>query len=351
MKRKICLALVCGVPATGKTTVCESIVESSSLSSAPLYFHLSFDRLYNERYGAQQWRPDLWRQCQTDLYRLVEHGVLWLSRICRDEACPRGEHEGGHPCWMCDWWKGNIGTDGTLAQCSEAVLLVDDNMHYRSMRYRYVQLARKMGLYCCVMAIRADSVDQCLQRNAERSHGGAAGATVPDDTIRDMFRKMEYPDERDQVGQHVAVVSTQGSLSSAVLRLQHLIGECLSDPSGPLQIPSDQEKEQQLRREKSRQELLESRIHQLDIATRQEMTLIMKSKSVLGISKTSRAAVAKNVNTARRKLLEDIRLQQRDQLMSQDQEQQDDDEEWVQNLVQQFRQEAQSIVGENVTPQ
>lgn len=348
---KICLALMCGLPATGKSsTICRLIVDNGGggaggAGGSIAVYCVCFDDLYEMRANrsGSAWNADQWKQCQDDMYRLTEHVVLWLNRGDGCETAAVGCN-GSADCWMCEWCNVHIGTPTHR----NIVLLIDDNMYYRSMRQRYVRLARRMRLYCCIMAIRVDNVELCLQRNAERtrdqiglsssSSPSSLSALVPESAIRDMFQRIEYPDASDRVD-HIRIVHASDDVQTNAGELNRLIKECLEYGSPlTLHINEDEEKRLEEERHQSRLAQVNNSAYLLDIATRQTMTDIMKSESVSSLSKTQRASVAREINSARRKLLEDVKLEQQTRRIAEDQT------EWIQRCVKLFAASSQLLV-------
>lgn len=58
--------------------------------------------------------------------------------------------------------------EGTLAQGGVSLVIVDDNLYYRSMRYAFCQLARKYRVGLLTVVVGCD-VALSLQRNRERN--------------------------------------------------------------------------------------------------------------------------------------------------------------------------------------
>ena len=80
------------------------------------------------------------------------------------------------------------GKDKTHEQ--KRILLIDDNFEYRSMRYKFYQIARQYKIGFLIIYVKCD-INQCIQRNTKRK----GLSNVSQDIIFNMSNKFEIPNK------------------------------------------------------------------------------------------------------------------------------------------------------------
>ena len=177
------LLLFCGLPAAGKSTLARQLLaegpEQLLQHLAPRgvlavrVWHICFDAvleaLQSQR-GIDEFDPVLWRGSRDLVVAAV--GAFFTA------AEPRLEL----PCAVHSAACGD-----ECAPCMH-VLLLDDNMHYRSMRRTYYRLARDARVAVCTLGLPI-SLELALARNALRP----AAQRVAEATIRDMAEALQWP--------------------------------------------------------------------------------------------------------------------------------------------------------------
>ncbi|VDP10689.1 unnamed protein product [Soboliphyme baturini] len=91
------------------------------------------------------------------------------------------------------------------------LILVDDNMYYRSMRQEYYGLCRKYSIRFGQIFI-ACSTDEAILRNRVRQHG----ESVPDSVIKDMALRIEIPNSTFRVDQVTLMLSSVGEMEEKI---------------------------------------------------------------------------------------------------------------------------------------
>lgn len=177
------LLLFCGLPAAGKSTLARQLLvdgpEQLLQHLAPRgvravrVWHICFDAvleaLQSQR-GTDEFDPVLWRESR-DLV-LAAVGAFFAAAEPRLELpCAIHSEACGDECAPC-----------------MHVLVLDDNMHYRSMRRTYYRLARDARVAVCTLGLPI-SLELALARNAPRP----AAQRVAEATIRGMAEALQWP--------------------------------------------------------------------------------------------------------------------------------------------------------------
>lgn len=136
------LALV-GLPGAGKTLFCEKI-SSKADNFGTKIVHICFDDLF-------PWSND------EDTYKENRKKMLDLVEL------------------------------SVLKSKDKTVIVIDDNNYYQSMRYKQIQLCRKLGVAFGILYIPL-TLEECLSRNEKRQLN-----RLPEDVIKKMASSLETP--------------------------------------------------------------------------------------------------------------------------------------------------------------
>uniref|UniRef100_A0A224XVN3 Putative conserved secreted protein n=1 Tax=Panstrongylus lignarius TaxID=156445 RepID=A0A224XVN3_9HEMI len=147
------------------------------------------------------------------------------------------------------------------------LIVLDDNMFYKSMRYEYFQLARKYSLGFCEIYL-SSPLEMCLKLNKQRAN------QVADSTIIKMNALLEVPDSSANNWETNIVILTNQSLSpDDWLNVENTLHKCLLTPVKDFP---------RLHKE----DIPQSILHLVDIALRKIVNaLIIKRKETYGVSK------------------------------------------------------------------
>ena len=203
------LVCLCGLPAAGKSTLARHIlvVGAGRLLSAlgapgVRLWHICFDDVFaalQREQGAADFDPELWHRAReralltVNAYFLKRAGTTALEAVA---SCASA---------------GN--TDD--ASCID-VLLIDDNMHYRSMRRAYYKVAREAQLAFCAICLPV-AIEEAVARDARRQPPHHVGRV----TIEVMAQALQWPEPERFPWEGVAIrleewsVGTQPPMSTA----------------------------------------------------------------------------------------------------------------------------------------
>ncbi|KAK9813223.1 hypothetical protein WJX72_010984 [[Myrmecia] bisecta] len=160
-----CLLVLCGLPAAGKTTIAIALAAAAAGQSVKTEV-VCFDDAHPQGTGSsesaiQAFDPTLWKASRQ-------------AAICKVQQLLSAPHTASS-------------TDG--ASGGQLLVIVDDNMQYRSMRHECFKLARAhQAAY--VQIYLPVSLEEALQRNACRE----GPPRVPDQVICRMHEVLEPPE-------------------------------------------------------------------------------------------------------------------------------------------------------------
>mmetsp|Transcript_40554 Transcript_40554/g.87497 ORF Transcript_40554/g.87497 Transcript_40554/m.87497 type:complete len:737 (+) Transcript_40554:3-2213(+) len=169
----VCLLLLCGLPACGKSSLARALMDiaasDSSLFGAPdstiEWVHLCYDEVELNCRSASGASADvfdagMWQEARGRVVKTATEKVMTYK-----------EHQAKRD-----------------QSSKQLVLLLDDNMYYRSMRKSWFHFALEHGCAFHQVLLTA-SAEVCLLRNASR----IGTARVPDFSIRHMAEVFEWP--------------------------------------------------------------------------------------------------------------------------------------------------------------
>ncbi|KRZ04117.1 Transmembrane protein 98 [Trichinella zimbabwensis] len=187
------LAIVFGIPACGKTSLCKRIVdffnaEESNRSDVHVA-HICYDEILESKLCTNQWKS--MRNMILDSVDAVAIGLNSRDAYVKPVGVDADI-----------WNKIVLLVPNFDAKWSRIIFLIDDNMYYRSMRYSYYRLARKHHFGFCQLFIQCD-LGCALIQNRGRKHD----AVVSDETIKRMAEKIQIPAEKWEENSYTIIVN------------------------------------------------------------------------------------------------------------------------------------------------
>jgi len=201
------ISLLVGLPGAGKTTLCKSLMCSSQSPLNSLnYIHVCFDEVIplteQERYVNNAKRFDVLER-DTNYSLNDKSSMVNVERFkdARSKVLGRVEQvmtfliknsgERDSILRYADDLMLNVSLTACLDTKSQFVILIDDNLYYRSMRREYYGLAAKYRT--CFSEICIDvSLCEAVEVNKTRP----ADEAVAEETVKAMSEKMEAPDPK-----------------------------------------------------------------------------------------------------------------------------------------------------------
>ena len=264
----VCVAVVLGLPGAGKTALARGLRALAAAEAArggegdaatkartPTVTHVEFDAFHPGSSGADAafdegggaFDPAAWRQERGAALAHLEATVRALAAAAA--AADNGE--------------------GSRSQ--RALVLVDDNMYYRSMRYRVFQLARRSGAAYVQVHVAA-GLEAALERNA----GRAGGARVPDGVVRRMAAALQAPRPDVFPWERASLEVPGGAEASAAAAWAGVLGLWGAAPA-PAPTEAEAEARRQAARERGQRGNERSVVHAVDLWSRQLLAAAVRA--------------------------------------------------------------------------
>ncbi|KAL1245230.1 L-seryl-tRNA(Sec) kinase [Trichinella spiralis] len=178
------LAIVFGIPACGKTSLCKRIVDffnaDESNRSDIHVVHICYDEiLEHAKLCTNQWKS-MRNMILDSVDAVAVDADIWNKIVALV------------PNFDATW--------------SKIIFLIDDNMYYRSMRFSYYRLARKHQFGFCQLYMQCD-----LERALIQNRGRKPDAVVSDETIKRMAEKIQIPAEKWEENSYTVIVDNSDS--------------------------------------------------------------------------------------------------------------------------------------------
>ncbi|XP_031676798.1 LOW QUALITY PROTEIN: L-seryl-tRNA(Sec) kinase-like [Oncorhynchus kisutch] len=332
MCTRICLCVLCGLPAAGKSTLAQAL-NSHSVQRGWRSAVISYDDLIpgdafnvkevedEEDIPRSQTQTE-WKCHRQAVLRCVEQFlqspteqlppiIYQINRDARSrllhaaQACgtPAGSSQ------ACGTPVGSSQVCGTPAGSSQAypspsdrpppplVILLDDNFYYPSMRYEVYQLARKHSVGFCQVYVHCP-VESCVRRNQLRPQ------PLPSDVIVEMAKRMEPPNpQRNSWEQNSVTLDSEHHFTiEYIQRLVKVISTALENPLSPVQDNTEQ-------KEADRQSCVSSVVHQADQACRRLVSQAMQEAREHQLPSERMRSLAADFNESKTTFLQDLRRQ------------------------------------------
>lgn len=171
------IALLCGLPASGKTTVARNLEERCSGFELRV---VTFDSVLEETLEGRPWTPRDWHAARRK-----------MVQVCTELA--------------------------SSLSAQDRVILVEDNFDLQSLRREFYRVSRSCNAGYIAIEVMC-SLEECLCRNERRS------GVVLDDVIRRMYSRFEHVGVEPWERAHSAQICTEGcSAADAANEISRLI--------------------------------------------------------------------------------------------------------------------------------
>ena len=171
--KQVCLLVLCGVPASGKSTLSEHLYRLQHDETHPASVNQYLVIHYDDVIAADT------EHMRHDRAALLLEVERLIGRV------QSGSSGDGDVPPLCRY---RCHLSGLDADPRPVCIVLDDNMYYRSMRYEVYSAARRQRCSYVVCHLDAD-LPAALERNRSRLRG----ARIPDEVVQRMQEKLEAP--------------------------------------------------------------------------------------------------------------------------------------------------------------
>lgn len=292
-----CFLILCGLPASGKSTLAKQLKTSPEFISQFHIVVLSYDDLM----------PDRLKEFLTENSKLSEEGNPTWKRYrediisCMDYILSTDKVE-GKPANVCNELWVNFQTILESFQYTKKewledfnyLFVIDDNMYYHGMRYDFYQMARKYGCGFCEIYLKIN-VQCAIIRNQNRS------SPIPDQVIETMADKLEPPRPDDKTWETNSLI-IESETEPDLKAIFDLVQKSLKNPAPPFQDYTGLHEEQ----ERNRRQCSASSVHQVDQILRRLVSEKMASIDI-NIGGIEKKTAACYLRETRMKVLSDLK--------------------------------------------
>uniref|UniRef100_A0A3P9LVG5 Phosphoseryl-tRNA kinase n=1 Tax=Oryzias latipes TaxID=8090 RepID=A0A3P9LVG5_ORYLA len=293
----VCLCVLCGLPAAGKSTLASRIVCAAAEQGWRVivvpYDNLIPEQAFRIKDGEElqdmhtEWKSHRRAVLQCIQQFLENPGVrmeLQSSSLINNAAWEQ--------CIQFQLISESLASDGP-----PYLFLLDDNFYYPSMRYEVFQLARKYSLGFCQVYLQCD-LESCIRRNQSRSR------PIPADVMLEMAKRLEppNPEKNSWETQSLSIYTASNLSKNDIQRVVDLISSALSNPLSAAEDNTEQ-------KEADRQKCASSVIHQVDQACRRLISEAMKTAKDHQIISQHMRSLATQLNESKAALLHNLRQQ------------------------------------------
>lgn len=296
----ICLVVLCGLPASGKSHLSKQLqfYSESSGSQSSKFVIVEYDRLLPPHLEkililSDSQQQSNWKRYRAGIVKCVDNLIQAIKKGNQSSDIRLSldfqlEKEVTEALWEKFTTLLKESSVLEIRDSDTVYIMIDDNMYYSSMRYNFYQLARKYEIGFCQIYLQID-VDIAISQNAKRD------IKVADDVITTMATKMEPPDwSRNSWEEHSITFTEESDLKSVHELLQKAV-------SRPVQPVEDVDVEQQ---NQSRVICSESFVYQSDIILRRLVSQEMSVAKDNSMTKPDMKSLAGLLQTVRKHLLD-----------------------------------------------
>lgn len=296
-KSQSCMLVLCGIPGSGKSTVAAALATAAE-ASGTLVTLVDFDKQAGSL--IEEFDPEKWKNDRATSLEAVYQALDSLKRNISNSDVAIATTT-------------SSSTNDRTIQTSNHLLIVDDTMHYRSMRAECWRIARATGAAYLHAHIKCP-LETALERNQQRP----PGQRVPEEVLRRTAAIFEPPEENQHFSydsdrykvvldiEDSLLMKENGSDLRSIRNGQALWSQVEAAWGPPTPAPFD-EKADEARVSEARKITAESLLHHVDVQTRKCLTEVLSSSTAAG-GKERRKKIAEDLNRERRYVLEQFRI-------------------------------------------
>uniref|UniRef100_A0A1B6KAV4 L-seryl-tRNA(Sec) kinase n=1 Tax=Graphocephala atropunctata TaxID=36148 RepID=A0A1B6KAV4_9HEMI len=285
-QRQICLVLLVGIPGSGKSffrVFFEDYVEANhkSVLGSIQICSVCYDDYSSVKNPSILCDGNRWRHERLQIVNDVQNIIIHLKENNLKKVSEL------YPAVML------VNASVENPDCN--LILIDDNMFYKSMRYEYFKVAKAYNLSFCQIFFDI-SLEKALQCNEKRR----VDSRIPDRIIKTMFSKIEPPQPASNIWE-VNSVSVSSYADFQDERVFNYIIECIKsaimNPFKPTEMDSTKEEAQQITNSNF--------LHQIDNTLKQLVGICIKQKLQQNIENPH--LISQSFSDKRMKILQQIK--------------------------------------------
>lgn len=259
IEKPVCIGVLMGIPGSGKTYFCKFLQDhfanyNDSVLKNVYVVCVCYDEFLNHENIPSSSKK--WKDQRKRVLVNVENCVCALRGLGSIDNCTiitKTDTE-------------------NLIKSEYILLLIDDNMYYRSMRYQYYQLAKRHSVSFCQFYLKTD-LKNALKFNKMRD----LCCVIPEKTVQNMLEKFEVPNAKNSWERLSLTINSHEdfSASSVIMSIHNIIIESLNNPIDCSIKNNDEEI-------KSRESTNSNITHQFDIIMRRWIEKCIKEMVIQG---------------------------------------------------------------------
>ena len=321
---RCCMLVLCGIPGSGKTTIAAALAAAAEASGTSVT-SINFDTHPAERLSftdpVEDFNPEKWKADRAASLHAVSQALLSSTNTLEKSSDAAT-------------------TAATNISNGKHLVIVDDTMHYRSMRAECWHIARTTGAAYLYSHIKCP-----LEIALERNNNRPPGQRVPEHVLKRTAAIFEPPEEKTSQScpydsekyrvvlhtEKVENIVSSSEIFSEENEDEKMDGEvlwaCVKAAWGPpAPAPFDEEAEE-ARISLARKATEENLLHQVDVQTRKHLTEVLSSINqqqhqqgsgnddgdsgdrgfTFLITKEEKKKIAEELNIERRRVLDNFR--------------------------------------------
>ncbi|CAL1538340.1 unnamed protein product [Lymnaea stagnalis] len=340
-KLSVCICLLCGLPAAGKTTLLNSLlklkilgctkkknasktvddfcvflpeanINKVELNSQRLFVGIEYDSLLPSNFNEKQQEQASTSTTSTiqSKERNAEISGVWKYARYELLSLVKALIQSSNDCFQKEYFS-FIRPKETKAETwirfspildslslswsidiNEVLIIIDDNMYFRSMRYEYYKIAREYETGFCQIFMEVP-IEDVIDRNQQRSK------KVPDDVILKMSTTLQVPDP-DKNNWEEFSLTVSSSSDSQLEQIMSCIEKAFINPVQPAKPSCEDESS------KNRIQCSSSLIHQADLILRKCVAAWL-AKSKLGQKLDDLKQLSKQANETKSNILKGLK--------------------------------------------
>lgn len=271
--KNICIVTLIGIPGAGKTTLAKLLTDALAYDFQIQAIHINYDNLINIIKSEEQFAIKPYNEIRNDIMQAVCQLVnLFQSKPIN---------------FLSDIERFILSRIDYKIQNHSTVIIVDDNLYYRSMRYDYYKISKHSEISFFQIFLKVD-LGIALNRNDFRNKDNK----IPEKVIKRMALRLEVPNIRNHWEKNSLTINSNNEIT------QNIVNEIINHTNNMFLYP--------LKNSAAPLTVVEqSFLHKIDLRIRK---LIHNEIQKNIANKTKVKDLSEYLNEKRKGLLKDIKL-------------------------------------------